>query len=74
MNKNMGNFDRLVRVVLAAILAYLAATGVVTGAVAILFYILSGVFLLTSFISFCPLYVPFGWNTNGNGKRRNAKS
>ncbi|WP_420577920.1 YgaP family membrane protein [Ekhidna sp.] len=63
MKKNMGSADRVIRVMLAAIIAYLYFTNVVTGTLGLVLIILAGVFVLTSFISFCPLYAPFGIKT-----------
>lgn len=63
MKKNMGNLDRIVRIVLAAIFAALYFTGTVTGTFGIILAILAAVFLLTSAISFCPLYTLIGLNT-----------
>jgi Protein of unknown function (DUF2892) len=63
MKKNMGNTDRLIRIVLAAVFAILYFTNTVTGTFGIILLVLGGVFLLTSFISFCPLYTLIGLNT-----------
>lgn len=63
MKKNMGNADRLVRILLAVVFAVLYFTNTVQGTVGIVLLILGGVFLLTSFISFCPLYTLIGINT-----------
>ncbi|SNS83115.1 Protein of unknown function [Ekhidna lutea] len=63
MKKNMGSMDRIIRVILAAIMAYLYFTNVITGTLGLVLIILAGVFVLTSFISFCPLYAPFGIKT-----------
>jgi hypothetical protein len=63
MKRNMSNTDRIVRIVLAAVLAYLYFGGIVTGALGIVLLILAGVFLLTSIVAFCPLYVPFKIST-----------
>ncbi|MBC8155415.1 MAG: DUF2892 domain-containing protein [Bacteroidetes bacterium] len=46
---------------MAAITLY--ATGIVTGTVGIVLMVLSGIFLLTSMVSFCPLYTLIGVNT-----------
>jgi len=59
----MGNIDRIIRVIVAAIFAGLYFTGTVTGIVGIILLVLGFVFVLTSIVSFCPLYVPFGLNT-----------
>lgn len=63
MKKNMGGVDRIVRAIIAAIAVALYFTGVISGTLGIIFMVLAGVFLLTSFISFCPIYAPFGIST-----------
>ncbi|HRX01332.1 MAG TPA: DUF2892 domain-containing protein [Cyclobacteriaceae bacterium] len=63
MKKNMGNADRMIRIVLAIVFASLYFTGVVQGTLGLVLVILGGVFLLTSFVSFCPLYAIVGLNT-----------
>lgn len=63
MKKNMGGFDKLIRIVLATIFAILYFNGIISGTLGIVLLGLSFVFVLTSFISFCPLYVPLGINT-----------
>jgi TM2 domain-containing membrane protein YozV len=63
MKKNLSNLDRIVRVVLAAVLAGLYFGHVVSGTVGIILLVLGGVFLLTSLIGFCPLYAMVGLST-----------
>jgi hypothetical protein len=63
MKKNMGTLDRTLRVIIAGVLITLYYYGIFTGAVAIILIVLSAVFLMTSLISFCPLYLPFGLST-----------
>lgn len=63
MKKNMGIADRITRIVVAAVLALLYFTDVVTGTPGIVLLVVAGVFVLTSMISFCPLYAPFGLST-----------
>ncbi|WP_088341645.1 YgaP family membrane protein [Robiginitalea sediminis] len=63
MKKNMGSTDRIVRFIIAAIFGVLYFTGTVSGTLGLVLLILAGVFVLTSFISFCPLYAPFGIST-----------
>lgn len=63
MKKNMGNADRIIRILIAAVVGILYFTGIVTGVLGIVLLVLAGVFLLTSFISFCPLYTLFGIST-----------
>jgi hypothetical protein len=64
MKRNMSNTDRIVRVVLAALFAYLYFGGMVTGTLGIVLVILGAVFLFTAVVAFCPLYVPFKFSTN----------
>ena len=63
MKRNMSNIDRIVRVVLAALFAYLYFSGVVNGLLGIVLVVLGAVFLLTAVIAFCPLYIPFKLST-----------
>ena len=63
MKRNMGTVDRIIRAIIAAIVVVLFFTNVISGTVGIILLVLAGVFLLTSFISFCPLYAPFGIKT-----------
>lgn len=59
----MGVADKAIRFTLAAIFIVLFATGVVVGAWGYVLLALAAIFVLTSFISFCPLYFPFGIRT-----------
>jgi hypothetical protein len=63
MKANMGSLDKTVRIVIAVIIAALYFTGTISGTLGIVLLVLAAVFLLTSFISFCPLYAPFGITT-----------
>lgn len=63
MQKNMGNLDRTIRVVLALIMGVLIGTGVITGTLGYVLLAFSAVFVLTSLVSFCPLYTLLGINT-----------
>lgn len=63
MKKNMGSADRIVRILIAALVAVLYFTGTITGTLGIVLLVLAGVFVLTSLISFCPLYKIVGLNT-----------
>lgn len=62
----MSNTDRLIRVILAAIIALLFLTQTITGTLGIVLLIIAGIFLLTGFVSFCPLYAIFGIKTCKN--------
>lgn len=70
MKKNMGRVDRIFRVIAAAIIAVLYYQGIISGTVGIVLLVLAGVFVLTSLISFCPLYAVFGMNTCGIKKQQ----
>ena len=63
MKANVGTIDRVLRAVLALILAVLYFSGTVTGTLGIILLVLGGVLLLTSLLSFCPLYAPFKFST-----------
>jgi hypothetical protein len=63
MTKNMGNADRLVRIIVAVLVAALYYNGTIEGTLGIVLLVLAGIFVLTSLVSFCPLYKPFGINT-----------
>lgn len=63
MKKNMGTADRLVRILVAAVLAFLYYNGTLTGTIGIVALVVAGVFVLTSLISFCPLYSILGIKT-----------
>lgn len=63
MKKNMGSADRIIRLIIAAVIAVLFFTNVISGTLGIVLLVLAGVFVLTSLISFCPLYPLVGINT-----------
>ncbi|GAB5401207.1 MAG: DUF2892 domain-containing protein [Aureisphaera sp.] len=63
MKKNMGTTDRIIRFLIAAVVAVLYFTGTLSGTLGIVLMVVAGIFVLTSFISFCPLYAPFGLST-----------
>ncbi|MCH8557623.1 MAG: DUF2892 domain-containing protein [Balneolia bacterium] len=63
MKKNMGTADKAIRSVVALVVAILYFTGVITGTLGVVLLVFAGVFLLTSLVSFCPLYAPFGIRT-----------
>lgn len=63
MIKNMSNIDRGIRIVIAAVFVYLYLSSIVSGVLGFLLMVLALVFLATSIISFCPLYLPFNFST-----------
>jgi hypothetical protein len=63
MKKNMGTVDRIIRVLLAILVAVLYLTGQITGIAAIILGVVALVFVVTSAVGFCPLYVPLKLST-----------
>jgi hypothetical protein len=63
MKNNMGAIDKVIRVLIAIAFSVLYFTGTVSGTLGYVLLALGAIFLLTSIISFCPLYVPFKINT-----------
>jgi len=63
MKSNMGIADRVIRVIIAAVIATLFFTHIITGTLGIVLMVVSGIFVLTSLISFCPLYRIIGVTT-----------
>lgn len=63
MKKNMGTIDRVTRIIVAALVAYLYFTGTISGTLGLGLLIIAAVFVLTSLLSFCPLYALVGLNT-----------
>lgn len=63
MKKNMGNLDRFIRTLLALLVGILYYMGTISGTTAIILGVIAVIFLLTSLISTCPLYMPFGLST-----------
>jgi hypothetical protein len=69
MKKNMGTVDKIIRVLIAIVLLILFFTGNITGTLGIILFALSIILIITSFISFCPLYLPFGLSTVSKPKQ-----
>ena len=63
MKQNMGNADRIIRILAAAVIAVLYFTHTITGTLGYVLLALGAIFLLTSFIGFCPLYTLLGIKT-----------
>lgn len=64
MKTNMGTIDRVIRALIALVIIGLYFMGIVSGTWAIVLLTVAGIFIATSFISFCPLYWPFGISTH----------
>jgi hypothetical protein len=71
MKKNMGNADRIIRLLAAAAITILFFTNIITGTIGIVLLVLAAIFVLTSLVGFCPIYAMIGVNTcpkrSGNG-------
>jgi hypothetical protein len=65
MKTNMGGTDRVIRFLVAVAIALLVYFDMVSGTLAYILLAVAGIFVLTSLVSFCPLYAVFGLNTCG---------
>jgi uncharacterized membrane protein len=63
MKKNMGTIDKTIRILVAVVVVILYFTHVISGVLAIVLLALSAIFVVTSLISFCPIYLPLGLST-----------
>lgn len=63
MKKNVGTIDKIIRIAIAAIIAILFLTHVISGTFGIVLLILSAILVITSFVGICPLYMPLGLST-----------
>jgi hypothetical protein len=66
MNKNLGNVDRIIRFVVALIIAALYFANIISGTVAITLFAVAAILIVTSFVGFCPLYYLFHIKTIKN--------
>jgi len=70
MKNNIGNVDRVIRVLVSVLIAVLYFTNVISGTLGVILLILAGVFILTSLVGFCPLYRLFGLTTGKNAEAK----
>ncbi|MCR9063730.1 MAG: DUF2892 domain-containing protein [Cytophagales bacterium] len=63
MTKNMGGADRIIRTIIALVVGFLFYNGTISGTLGIVLVAVAVIFLLTSLVSFCPLYTLFGIKT-----------
>ncbi|MDP1746353.1 MAG: DUF2892 domain-containing protein [Bacteroidota bacterium] len=63
MKPNMGIIDKVARIIAAVVILVLYFNDQISGTAAVILLVLAGIFILTSFLSFCPLYFPFGIST-----------
>ena len=67
MKKNMGTADKVIRALVAVVVLILYFTNVISGTLAVILLILAGIFVVTSILGTCPLYLLFGINTAKKG-------
>jgi hypothetical protein len=70
MKKNVGGTDKIIRYAIALLIAALYYTGVVEGTLGLVLLIFAVVLILTGFLNFCPLYLPFGINTSRTPRKK----
>ncbi len=63
MKKNMGTADRIIRILAVIAIGVLYYTNLISGTLATVLLIIAVIFIATSLIGFCPLYLPFGIRT-----------
>lgn len=73
MPKNMGTADRVIRTLIAVAVGVLYFTGQISGTLALILGIIAVAFLLTSFVGFCPAYLPFKISTRRGGAAGGAQ-
>jgi len=69
----MGIADRVIRVIIAAVFLTLYFTNVLTGTLGIVLIVISGIFVLTSLVSFCPIYALTGLSSRTKQKSLSGK-
>ena len=74
MKKNMGVIDRVVRILIAVVLAVLYFTHVISGTLGIILLIVAGIFVLTSLFGLCPLYLIFGISSRKNSIKQDDQT
>ena len=68
MKKNIGTLDRIIRVIIAVIIAILYFTNVLAGTLGIILLVIAGLLIMTSITGFCLPYKLFGISTISKGK------
>jgi len=64
MKCNIGNYDKIIRYLIAATICILYLTNIITGTLSIILLVIAAVLILTSLFGFCGIYAIFGINTN----------
>lgn len=63
MKINIGKFDKVIRILIAAIISTLYITGILSGTLGVILLLVGGVLLVTALVNFCPLYSLLGINS-----------
>lgn len=63
MKKNMSILDKLIRMILALVISVLYFSHIVTGVAAMVLGVIGIIFMITSYINYCPLYAALGWSS-----------
>ncbi len=72
MKKNVGTTDKIIRLLMAAVIVILYFTKVISGTLGIVLLVVAGILVLTSLVSICPLYLPFGISTHHSDSKTKA--
>lgn len=70
MKKNVGTVDKVIRIGAALIIIALYVANVISGTIGIILLVVAALLILTSFVSFCPVYWPFGISTRGTADKQ----
>lgn len=71
MKTNMGTIDKAIRLIAAGLIIGLYFAGNISGIIGLVLLVFALIFMLTSLLSFCPLYMLFGISTK---KKKDHKS
>jgi uncharacterized membrane protein YccC len=63
MKKNMGNADRIIRMIVAVAIAALYYQDIISGTLAYVLLAVAGIFVVTGIAAVCPLYSLMGIST-----------
>lgn len=63
MKKNIGSIDKVIRILIAAVIVVLYFTKIISGTLGIILLIVAGIFVLTTIIDFCPIWAMLGIST-----------
>ena len=69
MVQNMGTLDKIIRIIVALVIGGLYFMEIISGTIAIVLLVLGGIFILTSAIGFCPLYLPLKISTKKDSSK-----